>query len=70
MIKLQEKLQTTDEHKSVYKNTIPDYLRVSEFYLDKRNVKHPERIAVLDKNNGWMTVDSQTLDKRMAFEKH
>jgi len=44
-------------------------MRVSEYYLDNKNIKHPERIAILDKMSGWMTVDSRSLDRTDAYEK-
>lgn len=35
------------------------------------NIKHPERIYIISRqqNDGWLTVDSKTLDRNQAFEK-
>lgn len=52
-----------------YQGSVPDYLKIEEHYLDPKNVKHPEKIAVISKNNGWLTVDSKTLNRQQAFEK-
>lgn len=51
-----------------YQNSVPDYMRVNEFFLDRRNTKFPDRIAVLDKFNSWITVDSKTLNRKECFE--
>ena len=57
------------ENKEFYQNSVPDYLRISEFFLNKKNIQHPDRINVLDKFNGWLTVDSKTLKRGDAWEK-
>ena len=53
-----------------YQESVPDYMRIDEYFLKKENIKHPERISILCKNNGWLTVDSQTMDRNHAFEKN
>jgi hypothetical protein len=58
-----------DSYRTTYKPSVPEYMRIDEFYLDRKNIKHPERIAVVDKMNGWVTVDSTSLDRKGAFEK-
>jgi hypothetical protein len=33
-------------------------LRMKPVHLDSSMVKHPDRISVISKSNGWLTVDS------------
>lgn len=57
------------EDKEFYQSSVPDYLRISEFLLNKKNIQHSDRIAILCKLNGWLTVDSKTLVRGEAWEK-
>ena len=43
-------------------------MRISAEHLDRRKIKHPERIYVVSKSNGWLTVDSQALSRKNAYE--
>ena len=53
-----------------YELSIPDYLRINTEYLDPKNNHHPNRISVISKSNGWLTVDSKTLSRKNAYEKY
>ena len=44
--------------------SIPDYLRSSQ----TDQAKHPERIYIMSKANGWLTVDSETRNRKKAYE--
>ena len=63
------KLSKQKEPKELYKSSVPDYLRVSEFYLDHKNMDFPDRINVLCKTNGWLMVDGKTRNRNDAYEK-
>lgn len=52
-----------------YQPSVPDYLRISADKLDKKKIKHPDRIGVISKTNGWLTVDSNSLSRVNAYEK-
>jgi len=56
--------------KQQYKNSVPDHMRISEYYLDQNNMKFPDRVAILCKTNGWLMVDGKTRDRKGAFEKN
>lgn len=47
-----------------HSDSIPDYLKISE--QDKS--KQPGRIYIMSRANGWLTVDSQTRDRKNAYE--
>ena len=51
-----------------YQASVPEYMRISAEHLDRRNINHPERIYVISKSNGWLTVDSQALSRKNAYE--
>ncbi len=53
-----------------YKKSVPDYMRINPEHLDSANANHPNRISVISKANGWLTVDSQTLSRKNAYEKY
>ena len=40
-------------------------MRIDPYYLDKNNIKHPDRIYIMSKqrDDGWLTVDSKTLNR-------
>ena len=69
--KISNQTMRQPKHKNFpkYQHSHPDYLRVSPEHLDRKKINHPERISVLCKQNGWLTVDSQTLDRSQAYEK-
>ena len=48
--------------------SMPDYLRVSNQQKDPSD-QFPERITIISKANGWLTVNSKTVNRRQAFEK-
>ena len=67
------KIFTKDAIKeSVYKRQIPDYLRLME---DPRNqVKLSEvdktgMVTIVSKNQGWITVDPKSMNRRKPFER-
>ena len=47
---------------------MPDYLRISVEHQDRLNINYPDRIGVISKNNGWLTVDSLSLSRKNAYE--
>ena len=47
-------------------------MRIDPHHLNSKNHQHSDRIAILSKqyNDGWLTVDSNTLNRKDAFEKN
>ena len=50
-----------------YQFSVPDYLKLKDEHISGQT-KHPERISVISKSNGWLTVDSQNLSRKNAYE--
>ena len=48
-------------------------MRISVEHQDRLNINYPDRMYLISKNdstknNGWLTVDSQTLSRKNAYE--
>jgi Uma2 family endonuclease len=54
-----------------YASSIPEYLRIDPKSLEKSQNNQNDRIYILSKqeNDGWLTVDSTTLNRKNAYEK-